>query len=135
MVLVQPDDGGASQNVGQAVEQGRVGAVEPVDGLVGVADDEEVGLVAQHGGQQAELGRVDVLHLVDEEVPGAPSDRLGELGVARQRVGAGHDQVVEVEQSPPTPLLLVAGEGVGHLARAQAAAALVPARLRLVLLG
>ena len=79
------------EDLGQAVEQGRVGAVEAVDRLVGVADHEEVGLVGQHGGQQAELGRVDVLHLVDEEVPGAPADGVGELAVARQRVGAGHD--------------------------------------------
>ena len=100
VVLVQPDDRGAPQDVGQTIEQRGVGAVEPVDRLVGVADHEEVGLVGQHGGQQAELGRVDVLHLVDEQMPGAPADGVGELGVTRQRVGAGHDEVVEVEESP-----------------------------------
>ena len=128
VVLVQPDDRGAAQNVGQPVEQGRVGAVEPVDRLVGVAHDEEVGLVGQHGGQQPELGRVDVLHLVDEQVPGAPADGVGELGVARQRVGAGHDEVVEVEEAPAGALRLVAGERVRHLLGADAAAATVPAR-------
>ena len=96
------------KSLGQAGEQGGVGAVEPVDGLVGVADDEEVGLVGEHRGEEAELGGVHVLHLVDEEVPGAPADGVGELGVAGQRVGAGDDEVVEVEQPASGALLLVA---------------------------
>ena len=80
------------------------------------------------------MRRVHVLHLVDEEVPGAPADGVGELAVARQRVGTGHDQVVEVEQAAPAPLRLVAGERVRHLFRADAAAAMVPAGLGLVAL-
>ena len=56
VVLVEPDDLGAAQNVGQPVEQGGVRAVEPVHGLVGVAHDEEVGLVGQHCGQQTGTG-------------------------------------------------------------------------------
>ncbi len=67
------------KQVGEAVQQRGVGAVEAVDGLVRVADDEEVGLVGQHRGQEAELRGVDVLHLVDEEVAGAPADGVGEL--------------------------------------------------------
>ena len=99
VVLVQPDDLGAPEDLGQPVQQRRVGAVEPVDGLVGVAHDEEVGLIGQQRGEQPELGRVHVLHLVDEEMAGAPADGIGECGVAGQRVGAGHDEVVEVEHA------------------------------------
>ena len=123
------------KQVGQAGQQGGVGAVEAVDRLVGVADHEEVRLVGQHGGEEAELGGVDVLHLVDEEVAGAPADGVGELRVTRQRVGAGDDQVVEVEEAALGPLHLVAGVRVGHLLGAQAAAAAVPTRLGLVVVG
>ena len=73
VVLVEADDLGPAQQLGQAGEQRGVGAVEPVDGLVRVADDEEVGIVGEHGGEEAELGGVDVLHLVDEEVPACAS--------------------------------------------------------------
>ena len=135
VVLVEPDDRGAAQNVGQPIKQGGVGAVEPVHRLVRVADHEQVGLVAQHGGQQAELRRVDVLHLVDEQMPGAPADGVGELGVTRQCVGAGHDEVVEVEEPPATALRLVPGECIRHLLGAEPAAAPVPACFGCVVFG
>ena len=129
MTLVPPQD------LGQSIEQRRIGAVEAVDGLVGVAHHEEVGLVGEEGRQQAELGRVDVLHLVDEEVAGPPADGVGEGGVAGQRIGAGDDQIVEVEQPAPGPLGLVAGEDVGHLPGADAAPSFGPAGLGLVVPG
>ena len=68
-------------------------------------------------------------------MPGAPADGVGELGVPRQCVGAGHDQVVEVEEPPATALRLVAGECVRHLLGAEAAAAPVPPSFGCVLLG
>ena len=135
VVLVQTDHLGAPQELGEAVQQRGVGTVEAVDGLVRVAHDEEVGLVGEHRGQEPELRRVDVLHLVDEEVARAPADGIGELAVAGQGVGTGDDEVVEVEQPAAGPLLFVAGIGNGHLVGIDAAAATVPTRLGLVLLG
>ena len=123
------------QNVGQPVEQSGVGAIEPVHGLVGVPHHEQVGFVGQHRGEQPELGGVHVLHLVDEEVAGAPADGVGELAIACQRVGAGDDQVVEVEQAPACALALVLGVRVRHLLGADARSASVPPRLGLVAVG
>ena len=68
-------------------------------------------------------------------MPGAPADGIGEGGIAGQRIGAGDDEIVEVEQPPAYPLGLVAGEDVGHLAWADAAPSFGPAGLRLVVLG
>ena len=42
-------------------QEAGVGAVPPVDGLVGVAHDEEVLVVPEQGQQQPALQRVDVL--------------------------------------------------------------------------
>ena len=72
--------------------------------------------------------------------PGPPSgprtSRFGpSASVTCQRVGAGGDQVVEVEHPPPDPLLFVADEDVGHLVRTDATAALGPACLRGVAVG
>ena len=57
MVLVEPDDFGAAQDLGQSIQQRRIRAVEPVHRLVGIADDEEVGLIGEQGGEQAGTGR------------------------------------------------------------------------------
>ncbi len=132
VVLVQADDPGAAEDLGEPVQQRRIGSVEAVDRLVGVADHEEIGLVGEKGRQQPELCRVHVLHLVDEEVAGPPAHSVGEGGVAGQGIGAGGDQIVEVEQPPASPLRFVADEHVGHLRRVDPAAPLGPACLRLV---
>ena len=133
MVFVEPDDLGPAQDFGQAVQQGGIGAVEAVDRLVGVAHHEEVGIVGEQRGEQAELGRVDVLHLVDEEVTAPPPYGVGEFAVAGQGVGTGDDEVVEVQQAPLRPLLLVAGVDLRHLVVVDAAAPAMPTCLALVL--
>ncbi len=101
MVLVEADDASAPKKLRQASEEGGVGPIERIHGLVGVTDDEEVRLVTEQGGEQAELCRIHILHLVDEEVPGAPPDAVGEAGIAGQGVGTGDDEIVEVQQSSP----------------------------------
>ena len=84
---------------GEPDEERRVGAGEPVDRLVGVADDAEVGAVAEPRPQQPELRRARVLELVDEEMAEAPALRGGELGVALEHVGTAGDEVVEVDEA------------------------------------
>ncbi len=88
----------------------RVGAGEPVDRLVGIADHAQVAAVAEPGPQQAELRGAGVLELVDEEVAEAPPLRGGELGVALEHVGAAGDEVVEVDEPALALLALVAAE-------------------------
>ena len=56
------------------------GAGEGVDRLVGVADHAQVVAVAEPGVEQALLQRRDVLVLVDDEVPVAAADLLGDVG-------------------------------------------------------
>ena len=90
--------GSRSSSVGSA-------PLNAVDGLVGVAHHEEVGFVGQEGREQPELGRVHVLHLVDEEVAVRQRTASANSAVAGQGVGAGDDQVVEVQQPRrPAPL-------------------------------
>ena len=72
----------------EAGEVRRVGAGEPVDRLVGVADHAQVGPVAEPRAHEPELRRARVLELVDEEVTEPPSLRSRELGVALEHVGA-----------------------------------------------
>ena len=66
----------------------RVGAREAVDRLVAVADDAQVGPVAEPRAQEPELRGAGVLELVDVEVAEAPSLRVGERGVLLERVRA-----------------------------------------------
>ena len=132
VVLVQADDLGPPEDLREPVQERRVGTVESVHRLIGVAHHEEVRLVGEEGRQQAELGRVHVLHLVDEEVAGPPPHGVGEGGIAGQGVGTGGDQIVEVQQLATDPLRFVAGEDVRHLRGADAAAPLGPAGLGLV---
>ena len=57
----------------KSLEPAAVGAVPPVDGLVGVADHAQVGPAAAPGLEQGLLERVDVLELVDEQVAEPPA--------------------------------------------------------------
>ena len=95
-------------------EERRVGTGEPVDRLVAVADDAEVGAVAEPCSQQPELSRARVLELVDEEMAEAPALRGGEVGVAFEHVGAARDEVVEVDEAAAPLLALVLAVHLGH---------------------
>ena len=98
-------------------ERRRVGARERVDRLRAVADDAQVGTIAEPGAQQAGLQRRGVLELVDEQVPEPPALRGREVGVALDRVGAPSEEIVEVEPALAALLGLVAGVEVGELGR------------------
>ena len=110
-------------------EGGDVGAPEAVDGLLGVAHEEEtariglqfrpsgtgsVGSVAAEQRSQLYLDRVGVLELVDEQAlvalpQGGPHFRA--VGVVAQQQAGPHQKVMEFEAPAGAPLLRgVAGE-------------------------
>ncbi len=120
-----------------------VGASEPVDGLLGVADDEEapgghldvgplslagrrrIGGGDAHG--QLDLDRVGVLELVEEEplvalVQRGPHD--GSLHRVAQHPAGQHQQIVELE-APVLPTLVGGGERGGSEGGAEAVGAAV----------
>ncbi len=81
-----------------------VGAPEGVDGLLGIADDEERILaigVEKHFAEDPPLGGVGVLELVDEGVVVTGSKRLDELvpSGAVQAIGDDMDHVVEIVEA------------------------------------
>ena len=98
-------------------QQRRVGAVEAVDGLRRVADQEEVSALADEQAQQPELDRVEVLGLVHEHVLEAVPYDLGPqriLGHGRRR---HRQQVVEVDDAPAPLQRFVPGQGGGDVGR------------------
>ncbi len=109
--------------------------LNPYTDWLGSPTTKRSGSSDEQGGEQPELGRVHILHLVDEQVAGPPAHPVGERGITGQRVGAGRDEIVEVEDTPPGPLVLVADVGVGHLVGPDAGTALGPAGLDLVAVG
>ena len=74
---------GVRELLGEVEDAAHLGTAEAVDGLVGVADDDEVAAVAGERLEQPDLARVGVLVLVDEDVvepaPQVGAD-LGTLG-------------------------------------------------------
>ena len=122
-VVVHERDRAAAGEVPRELgERRRVGARERVDRLRAVADDAQVGAVAEPRAQQPGLERRRVLELVDEQVPEAPALGGREVGVALDRVGAPTEEIVEVEPALAALLGFVAGVELGELARPGAAA-------------
>ncbi|MEZ5262084.1 MAG: hypothetical protein R2755_09955 [Acidimicrobiales bacterium] len=99
VVGAQLHDLPAVEQLDQPVEEGGVGAVPPVDRLVGVTHRAQVTVRPEPRQQQFELQRVHVLELVDEEVAEAVALGLGEGRVGSERLGAALEQVVEVHQA------------------------------------
>ncbi len=136
VVVVEPQHGGAGQELGKSIEQGGVGTVPGVDGLAGVAHHEEIAVVPEPCLEQSPLGRVDVLELVDEEVPDPPP-----LGGRRGRgplrgAGAARHEIVEVEHVAPRLLRDVGGVDLGDVEMGTAehrVATRCPGRRRVVL--
>ena len=81
------------------VEDLDLGAAEGVDGLLGVADDEEVGAFVGETGDHLLLDVVGVLELVDEDEAAARGDGRGGEVVVAQEVARGDEEVVEIEDA------------------------------------
>ena len=96
-----------------------VGAVPPVDGLVGVAHHAEVGSTVQPGVEKLELERVHVLELVHVQVAEPPPLGVGKPLVGGQGPTALVEQVVEVDHPLLFFDLLVLPKDPGHSGRRQ----------------
>ena len=99
--------------IGHLAEDRWVGAVEAVDRLRGVADQEQVvGALAEQLDEPM-LERIEVLCLVDENVAEPPSGRRRELGVGLHGLDRERKQIIQVDD-PPLPLLAAVGRhGIG----------------------
>ena len=95
----QVDDLDAREAAGHVEQQVGVGAVEAVDRLRRVADQEEVAPSAVEQLDEPLLDRVEVLGLVDEDVAEPVADAVGPAGVAGELVDAQREQVVEVDHA------------------------------------
>ena len=93
-----------AREVGRELEDAaHLGAPEPVDRLVRVADDDQVAAVAGQRAEQRDLARVGVLVLVDEHVPELPAQvvamgRRLDDGAPDQVGVVGRGLVVEVDE-------------------------------------
>ena len=103
-------------------EQGRVGAVEAIDRLGRVTDEEEVVAPGNELVEQPVLHRVEVLGLVDEDMTEAPAHDVGELRIGVELAGEDEEQIVEVDDATPALDQLVVGEDLGDLRRRHTAA-------------
>ena len=98
-----------------------VGAAEPVDALVGVADHAEVAVLLGEQPKQHVLGVVGVLVLVDQHME-EPVLVLGEdIGERTEELDRHHDEVVEVHGRRLEEPLLVEPVDVGDLLVVEAA--------------
>ncbi len=99
MVDGQADDLDAGEAGLDVDEQTRVGAVEAVDRLRRIADEEQVVATRSQQIDERMLEWVEVLRLVDQQVPESPPDRLGEVVVASQIADRVGQDVVEVDHA------------------------------------
>ena len=118
VVLLEQDRGRVREVVLELQDVADAGAAEGVDGLVGVADHHEVGVVVAQLADEGVLRVVGVLVLVDEHVAEPAAVRLADVGERLEQVDGHHDEVVEVH-------------GVGRLEPTL----VVPVRLGVELLG
>ena len=111
----QPDDLDAGKASLDVDEQGRVGAVESVDRLRRVTDEEEIVASGTEDVDELMLERVEVLGLVDEDVAEPPSERVGEVVVSAEFADRVRQHVVEIDDAPTSFERLVALERRGAL--------------------
>ncbi len=98
VVLLERDDLGAGEVVLELDDVPDVGPAEGVDRLVGIADREDVPVLAGEELEKAVLGVVRVLVLVHEDVAERLLPAFRRLGKAVEDLDRQHDQVVEVER-------------------------------------
>ena len=96
VVPVEFHDLGVSEVGAEPDQVVGVGAVPPVDGLVGVSDHTEVGAAAEPGGKQGKLEGVDVLELVHVEVAETPPLGVPKRSVTAHQPSALVQQIIEV---------------------------------------
>ena len=88
--------------------------VPAVDGLVGVTNEGEIGVVADDGEEEVALRRVQVLRFVEAQVLVAPPDGCGEASVVVEERGRGAQEVIEVQDASGESKALEGGIGIGH---------------------
>ena len=110
----QADDLDTGQVTIDVDEQRGVSAVESVDRLRRVADQEEVVVPSDEQTEQVVLHRVEVLRLVDEEMSKAPADDLGEVVIGVDLTREHQQQVVDVDDTATPFGRLVVGEHLCH---------------------
>ena len=105
-----------------------VGAPEPVNRLLRIADDEQFarmrrdpapigfgGIVGRQQHQDLGLQRIAVLELVDEDPREAGLKRAADLGVAGKQIAAAQEQVDEVERAGTLLQPFVSRNGLAQL--------------------
>ncbi len=110
VVLAQVDGRAGREALVEVKQEAHVGAAPGVDGLVGVADDEEVVVQALEDLHELVLGRVDVLELVDHDVLEAALPLEADVLARREHVQREEDEVVVVEAEALLLLVEVAVE-------------------------
>ncbi len=117
-ILLEHDSFGVGE---VAVEQfeGRAGcSAKAIDGLVGIADGEDVSVRAGQAGQNLDLGEVGVLKFVGQDEAGAGT-RLGQnIFIAMQQGMRARDHVAEGAEILFLQPALHGGEDAGDLAAA-----------------
>ena len=116
VVLFQHHGGGLGKRVLELEDVADVGLAEPVDRLVGVADDTHVALGLGEQEHELVLDRVRVLVLVDQDVFEAALPGLQHIGMAAEHAHRVGEQIVEVHGAGGLEPLLVFDEDLRDLA-------------------
>ena len=121
VVLLQQHRGGVRVVALELQDVADRRTAEGVDGLVGVADDRQLGRLVRRVRlglgefpDEDVLGVVGVLVLVDQHVPEPAAVVIGHRREVLQQPHRGHDQVVEVQRVRLAQPPLVAGVDVGE---------------------
>ena len=107
VVLLQAHDVRVGIVLAEVEDVAHVGAAEPVDGLIVVADDDHVPVLLRQLVDKHVLRAVGVLVLVDEHVAESITPLFERILVGVEELDQLHDQVVEVEAAGAAQDLLV----------------------------
>jgi hypothetical protein len=113
VVLLERDHTGAAEVALELEDVADVRSAEGVDRLVGIADDEDVLVLAREQLEEAVLRVIRVLIFVDEHVAERLLPAGASLGEAVEHLHREHQQVVEVDGVRGVEPLLVEVVGVG----------------------
>ena len=113
VVLLEREDLSASEVLLELEDVADVGAAERIDGLVGIADDADVAVLAAEELKQPVLRVVRILVLVDEDVAERLLPAFPSLGEPLEHLDGQHEQVVEVDRVRRSEALLVLAVDLG----------------------